>query len=70
MTTEKIDKRISEFRFWKNMNGVLMIVCFVLSVIINDDAWKVIFRYNNLFFLSVAMSCKWFEVLYTDMKEE
>ena len=47
MTTEKIDKRISEFRFWKNMNGVLMIVCFVLSVIINDDAWKVIFRYNN-----------------------
>ena len=52
------------------MNGVLMIVCFVLSVIINDDAWKVIFRYNNLFFLSVAMSCKWFEVLYTDMKEE
>ena len=69
MTTEKIDKRISEFRFWKNMNGVLMIVCWLLSIVINNE-WKVQFSFHSLFFFSVTMSCKWFEVLYKDMKEE
>lgn len=71
MTNEKIEKRIKEFHFWMWVNWwfILWTLILTYAVFVDMPEIKLSFTIANYFFVAMFWVCKWFEDLYTDMKE-